>query len=100
MGLSGRESEGSSGQEIGWSTSFFYTAVYDRTSPREIEPTIGAAYLLLRKARFVMCSVTDWTEATLQTREGRNYDSAAGQDVAPEIKTLKFPKQGPSGPGA
>lgn len=114
MGLSGRESEGSSGQEIGWSASFFYTAEnrqehketvcvfqHDRTSPRAIEPTIRAAYL--RKARFVMCS--DWTEGTLQTRQGRNYDlSAAVQDVAPEIKTLKFPEgtepeQGPSGPG-
>lgn len=64
----------------------------------------SAAYL--RKAHFVMCWVTDWTEGTLQTRQGRNYDlSAAVQDVAPEMKTLKFPKgtapkQGPSGPGA
>lgn len=117
MGLSGRESEGSSGQEIGWSASFFYTAEntqenketvcvfqHDRTSARAIEPTISAAYLLLRKARFVMCAITDWTEGALQTRQGRNYDlSAAVQDVAPEIKTLKFPegtapKQG--GPGA
>lgn len=114
VGLSGRESEGSSGQEIGWSASFFYTAentrenkeaacVFqrDRTSPRAIKPTISAAYLLLGKARFVMCSVTDWTEGTLQTRRGRNYDlSAAVQDVAPEIKTPKFPKQGQSGSGA
>lgn len=77
---------------------------HDHTSARAIEPTISAAYL--RKARFVMRSVTDWTEGTLQTRQGRNYDlSAAVQDVAPEIKTLKFPKgtapkQGPGGPGA
>lgn len=101
MGLSGRESEGSSGQEIGWSASFFYTAentqeiketvcVFQRgpTSPRAIGPAISAAYLLLGEARFVMCSVTDWTGGALQTRQGRNYDlSAAVQDVAPEIKS-------------
>lgn len=59
MGLGGREREGSCGQEIGWSSSFFYTAEnthenkdmarifqQEGTSAGAIGPPIGAVYLI------------------------------------------------------
>lgn len=104
MGLSGRESEGSSGQEIGWSGSFFYTAenthenkdmacIFRRegTSPGTIGPPISGVYLISgsEKPGCGCAGLQTGAQATPKARQSRGRElSAAVQDVATEMKSL------------
>lgn len=120
VGLSRRESEGSSSQEIGWSGSFFYTAENmsenkdtvcifqrERTSPRGQSNLRSAPLISYSEKPYLWCA---WLQIGPRVRRGhvRAETMTSAQlcrMLHQKLKLFKLsegtaPKQDPSGPGA